>query len=160
MGLYVIDRIKDIINAYKGYSIDPRDIEEVLYSHPKVGQAACVGIPHECGAGELITAWVVPKEGETLTREEVREHCKVLAEFQQPNTFEISYKKLPEVGGKISKKLIRSSTWVRAGLGDRLEDSAIAKKASAAQALLVPFTVVVVPVEHIFVNNVCQLRTV
>ena len=62
----------------------------------QVGQAACVGIPHECGAGELITAWVVPKEGETLTREEVREHCKVLAEFQQPNTFEISYKKLPE----------------------------------------------------------------
>ena len=37
---------------------------------------------------------------------------------------------------------------------------AIAKKPSAAQALLVPFTVVVVPVEHIFVNNVCQLRTV
>merc|ERR1711865_90495 len=70
--LYVIDRMKDIINAYKGYSIDPRDIEEVLYSHPKVGQAACVGIPHECGAGELITAWVVPKEGQTLTRDEVR----------------------------------------------------------------------------------------
>jgi len=121
--LYVIDRMKDIINAYKGYSIDPRDIEEVLYSHPKVGQAACVGIPHECGAGELITAWVVPKEGQTLTRDEVREHCQVLAEFQQPNTFEISYKKLPEVGGKISKKLIRSASWVRAGLGDRLDVS-------------------------------------
>merc|ERR1719434_370679 len=49
--LYIVGRVKDIIPAYKGFNVAPRDLEEVLYSHPSVGQASVVGVWHPAGEG-------------------------------------------------------------------------------------------------------------
>merc|ERR1719436_663757 len=75
--LYVLGRVKDLIPTHRGFNVAPRDIEEVLYQHEQVGQAAVIGIPHPNGTGEMVVAWVTPKEGaQGLTVEALKEHCK------------------------------------------------------------------------------------
>jgi long-chain acyl-CoA synthetase len=71
---YVVDRKKDLI-IRGGYNVYPREVEEVLYEHPKIREAAVVGIPHD-EWGEEIGAAVVPMEGEELSPEEVSAYVK------------------------------------------------------------------------------------
>jgi long-chain acyl-CoA synthetase len=68
------DRKKDMIIA-GGYNVYPNEVEDVLYTHPAIMEAAVVGIPDE-RRGEVVKAFVVLKEGETLTEEELRAWCK------------------------------------------------------------------------------------
>lgn len=68
------DRKKDMIIA-GGYNIYPNEVENVLYTHPAILEAAVVGVPHET-RGEVVKAFVVLKEGESLTEEELRQWCK------------------------------------------------------------------------------------
>lgn len=74
--LYILGRVKDIIPAYKGFNVAPRDIEEILYAHPGVGQAAVVGAWHPSGAGEAVVAWVSAKAGAQLSSGELKLHCE------------------------------------------------------------------------------------
>jgi long-chain acyl-CoA synthetase len=71
----IVDRKKDMILGAGGFNIYPREIEEVLYQHPKVKSAAAVGIPVP-GKGERVKAYIVLKEGETATEEEILEFCR------------------------------------------------------------------------------------
>jgi long-chain acyl-CoA synthetase len=71
----IVDRKKDMILGAGGYNIYPREIEEVLYQHPKVQSAAAVGVPIP-GKGERVKAFVVLKEGQTATEEEILELCR------------------------------------------------------------------------------------
>ncbi len=66
---YITDRKKDLIK-YKGYSVYPREIEDVLYEHPSVKLCAVVGKPDPV-AGEIPKAFVVLKDGATATEEEI-----------------------------------------------------------------------------------------
>jgi long-chain acyl-CoA synthetase len=66
---YIVDRKKDMI-IRGGYNVYPREVEEVLYEHPAVAEAAVVGIPHD-ELGEEIGAAVKLKPGETVTAEEL-----------------------------------------------------------------------------------------
>lgn len=68
------DRKKDMIIA-GGYNIYPNEVEDVLYSHPSVLEAAVVGVPHET-RGEVVKAFVVLKAGQSLTEDELRLWCK------------------------------------------------------------------------------------
>jgi len=68
---YITDRKKDLIK-YKGYSVYPREIEDVLYEHPAVKLCAVIGKPDPV-ASELPKAFVVLKEGKTATAEEIKE---------------------------------------------------------------------------------------
>lgn len=68
------DRKKDIIIA-GGYNVYPNEVEEVLYSHPAVFEAAAVGVPDE-RRGEVVKAFVVLKEDQSITEEELRDWCK------------------------------------------------------------------------------------
>ncbi len=68
------DRKKDMIIA-GGYNIYPNEVENVLYTHPAVLEAAVVGVPHET-RGEVVKAFVVLKEGQSLTEEDLRAWCK------------------------------------------------------------------------------------
>ncbi len=68
------DRKKDMIIA-GGYNIYPNEVEDVLYSHPAILEVAVVGVPHET-RGEVVKAFVVLKEGASLTEEELRQWCK------------------------------------------------------------------------------------
>ncbi len=84
----VVDRKKDMINA-SGFKVFPRDVEEVLYMHPKVMEAVVVGIPHPERGDDTVKAFIVPKPGEKPTSEEIREFCKLqLAPYKVPRTIE------------------------------------------------------------------------
>jgi len=104
---FIVDRKKDMIIA-GGYNIYPREIDEVLYEHPKIADAVTIGIPHEY-RGETVKAFIVPKEGETLTEEEIIQFCEEkLAAYKRPKLLEFR-KELPKSAvGKILRKVLRA----------------------------------------------------
>lgn len=72
----VLGRIKDII-AKDGREISPVDVEEALFAHPAILEAAVFGLPSESSpAGELVAAWIKPKPGQNPSREEVLDFCR------------------------------------------------------------------------------------
>jgi long-chain acyl-CoA synthetase len=80
---YIVDRKKDLI-IRGGYNVYPREVEEVLYEHPKIREAAVVGVPHD-EWGEEIGAAVVLHEGEELSPEEVCAYVKErIAAYKYP----------------------------------------------------------------------------
>jgi long-chain acyl-CoA synthetase len=71
---FIVDRKKDLI-IRGGYNVYPREIEEVLYEHPAVAEAAVVGVPHG-ELGEEVGAAVTLKEGESVDEDTLREFIK------------------------------------------------------------------------------------
>jgi long-chain acyl-CoA synthetase len=104
---YIVDRKKDMIIS-GGFNVYPRDIEEVFFEHPKVLEAAAVGVPHP-KRGEQVKVFVVLKEGETCTEEEFITYCKdKLAAYKLPTIIEFK-EELPKTNvGKVLKKDLRS----------------------------------------------------
>jgi long-chain acyl-CoA synthetase len=103
---FIVDRKKDMIIA-GGFNIYPREIDEVLYQHPKIQDAVSIGIPDEY-RGETVKAFIVPKEGEAITEEEVFAFCEEkLAAYKRPKLLEFR-KELPKSAvGKILRKVLR-----------------------------------------------------
>jgi long-chain acyl-CoA synthetase len=80
---YIVDRKKDLI-IRGGFNVYPREIEEVLYEHPAVAEAAVIGLPHD-SLGEEIGAAVVEKQGATVDIDELRDFVKVrVAAYKYP----------------------------------------------------------------------------
>ncbi len=106
--VYIVDRKKDMIIA-GGYNIYPRDIDEVLFEHPKILEACAIGVP-DSYRGETVKAFVVMKPGESMTSEEVIGYCKEkLAKYKVPTTVEF-IDTLPKSGvGKILRKELRAT---------------------------------------------------
>ncbi|MEA3230519.1 MAG: AMP-binding protein, partial [Thermodesulfobacteriota bacterium] len=100
---FIVDRKKDMIIS-GGFNVYPRDIEEVLFEHPKIVEAAAIGLPHPT-RGEQVKAYIVLKEGETETREGIIEYCKEkLATYKLPTLIEFR-EELPKTNvGKVLKK--------------------------------------------------------
>jgi len=71
---FIVDRRKDLI-IRGGFNVYPREIEEVLYEHPAVAEAAVIGVP-DAALGEEVGAAVVLKAGETATTDDIREYVK------------------------------------------------------------------------------------
>jgi long-chain acyl-CoA synthetase len=85
--VFIVDRKKDMIIC-SGFNVYPRDVDEVLYANPKVMEACTVGVP-DPKRGETVKAFVVLKPGESMTVEEVIEHCrKSLAPYKVPTMVE------------------------------------------------------------------------
>ncbi len=107
---YIVDRIKDMIIS-SGYSVYPRDIDEVLFEHPKILEACAIGIPHP-KRGEAVKAFVILKQGETMTEKEVIDYCGTkLAKYKLPVVVEFR-KDLPKSDvGKILKKKLRTKEY-------------------------------------------------
>ena len=103
---YIVDRKKDMIIA-GGYNIYPRDIDEVLFQHPKILKACAVGIPDQW-RGETVKAFVVIKEGETATEQEIIDFCKEkLAPYKVPKIVEFR-EDLPEtMVGKVLRRALK-----------------------------------------------------
>jgi long-chain acyl-CoA synthetase len=101
----IVDRKKEMIIS-GGYNIYPRDIEEVLYEHPKVKEATAIGVPDEY-LGEVPKIFIVLKEGETATEEEFISYCKEkLAKYKVPRYVEFR-KELPKtLIGKILRRAL------------------------------------------------------
>jgi len=104
--LTIVDRKKDMVIA-GGYNIFPIEIDNVLFEHPKVLEACAVGVPDEY-RGETIKAFVVVKEGETLTEEEITAYCKEkLAAYKVPRKIEFM-DELPKTAvGKVLRRELR-----------------------------------------------------
>jgi long-chain acyl-CoA synthetase len=103
---FIVDRKKDMIIS-GGYNVYPREIDEVLYTHPKILDACCIGVPHPT-RGEQIKAFIVLKEGETATEKEIIDFCsKKLAKYKLPTMVEFR-SELPKSNvGKILRKVLR-----------------------------------------------------
>jgi long-chain acyl-CoA synthetase len=100
--LYLVDRKKDMINA-SGYKVWPREVEDVLYTHPAVREAAVVGIPDQY-RGETVKAVVSLKPGATATAAEIAEFCKArMAAYKYPRIVEF----LPELPKTVTGKILR-----------------------------------------------------
>ncbi|PTQ56365.1 MAG: Long-chain-fatty-acid--CoA ligase [Candidatus Carbobacillus altaicus] len=104
---YIVDRKKDMIIA-SGFNIYPREVEEVLYAHPGILEAAVIGVPHPY-RGETVKAFVVKKPGEALSEEEVIKFSRErLAAYKVPTEVEF----LPELPktmvGKVLRRALRN----------------------------------------------------
>lgn len=101
----IVDRKKDMIIA-GGFNIYPRDVEEVLYQHPKVKEAVVAGVPDEY-LGEIVKAYIVLREGETATEEEIIEFCrKNMAKYKVPRAVEFRSQLPKTMVGKILRRLL------------------------------------------------------
>jgi long-chain acyl-CoA synthetase len=99
---FITERKKDLI-IKGGENIAPREVEEVLFKHPKVAEAAVVGIPDDV-YGENIKAWVVLKPGQSATAEEIIEFCQTqLKRFKSPK--EVAF--LPALPKNLVGKILR-----------------------------------------------------
>jgi long-chain acyl-CoA synthetase len=97
----IVDRKKDMILAAGGFNVYPRDIEERLYEHPKVLEAAAIGVPVG-GTSQRPKVFVVLKEGETSSRRELIDWCKEgLAEYKIPRYVEFRDELPKTMVGKI-----------------------------------------------------------
>jgi long-chain acyl-CoA synthetase len=103
---YIVDRKKDMIIA-GGYNIYPREIDEVLYAHPKIKDAVAVGIPHPY-RGETVKAFIVLKEGRSATAGEITAYCKEnLAPYKVPKIIEFRDELPKSMMGKVLRKALR-----------------------------------------------------
>lgn len=107
--LYVVDRKKDMINA-AGFKVWPREVEDVLYTHPAVREAAVVGVPDPY-RGETVKAYVSLRPGACPAPEELAAYCKErLAAYKYPRVVEV----LPELPKTASGKILRRELRQRA----------------------------------------------
>ena len=102
---FIVDRKKEMIIA-SGYNIYPREIEEVLYEHPKVKEAVAYGVPHPY-RGETVKVAIVLKEGVTATPEEIIEFCRErLAHFKVPKIVEFRESLPKSLIGKVLRRVL------------------------------------------------------
>jgi acyl-CoA synthetase (AMP-forming)/AMP-acid ligase II len=108
--VYIVDRKTDMIIS-GGKNIYPREIEEVLYSHEAVLEAAVIGVPDEHW-GESVKAIVVLKDKKEVGEEEIISLCKEnLASYKKPKSVEFRQELPKNPSGKILKKMIREQYW-------------------------------------------------
>lgn len=102
---FIVDRKKDMIKT-RGENVYPREVEEALFRHPKVKDAVVVGLP-DSFSGEKIKAYLILKEGESATAEEVLTFCRTeLSKFKVPQEIEFR-KELPKtIIGKVLRRVL------------------------------------------------------
>lgn len=115
--LYYLDRLKDMIKS-GGENVYSKEVEDVLYTHPAVAEAAVVGVP-DGKWGEAVKALIVVKQGQKPDPDELIEHCRrEIAGFKCPKSIEFR-QSLPKTPlGKIDKKALRGPYWE--GLGRKI----------------------------------------
>lgn len=104
----IVGRIKDVV-IRGGENVYPREVEEYLYSHPKIQDVQCFGVPDE-RYGEELCAWVKLRDGETMTEEEVRDYCRGRIAHQKVPRYVRFVEEYPmTVTGKMQKYLMREA---------------------------------------------------
>jgi long-chain acyl-CoA synthetase len=104
---YIVDRKKDMIIA-SGFKVLPRDVEEVLFMHPKVMEAVVVGVPNQERGDDTVKAYIVPKpDVEPPTIEEIKEFCKLhLAPYKVPREVEFRQELPKTMVGKVLRRVL------------------------------------------------------
>ena len=110
---YIIDRKKDMIIA-GGFNVYPREIEEVLYKHAKVKEAAVIG-RQDAYRGETVKAFIVLREGEAATAAEIIEYCKQeMARYKCPKVVEFRQELPKSLIGKVLRRVLVEEEKVKA----------------------------------------------
>jgi len=105
----IVDRKKDMILGAGGYNIYPREIEEVLYAHPKVREACAFGVP-AAERGEEVRAIIVLKEGQSATAEEIIAYCRRnLAPYKVPRVVRFRQEMPKTLVGKILRRALKEA---------------------------------------------------
>ena len=108
--VYVQDRVKDMIVS-GGENVFPRVVEEALFKHPAVADAAVIGVPDEQW-GEAVKAIVVLREGQSATEEEIIEFCRdKLGGYERPRSVDFIAALPRNPTGKVLKKELREPHW-------------------------------------------------
>ncbi len=115
--LYIQDRVKDMIVS-GGENVYPRVVEDVLFQHPAIADAAVIGVPDEQW-GETVKAIVVLRQGMTATEEEIIDFCRgKLGGFERPRSVDFVAALPRNPSGKVLKRELREPYW--AGKGRRV----------------------------------------
>ena len=102
----IVDRKKDMILGAGGFNVYPREIEDVLYAHPKVLEAVAAGVPMG-QKGERVKVWIVLKEGETATEDEILAFCaENLAPYKRPRLVEFRDELPKTLVGKFLRRVL------------------------------------------------------
>jgi len=104
--VFLLDRLKDMI-LVSGYNVYPTQVEAQIYTHPSVEECLVAGVKDE-KRGEVVWAWVKPKDGETITDNDIKAHLKdKLSQTEIPRRIVIRDTALPKTAvGKLSRKLL------------------------------------------------------
>lgn len=134
---YLVDRSKDMIVA-SGFKVWPREVEDVLYQHPAVREAAVVGVPDEY-RGETIKAVVSLKAGETATEDEIKAYAREqLAAYKYPRVVEIVDELPKTTSGKIMRRLLQPTReqvmQMETSVGDMADDDTYPKLRISVEA--------------------------
>ncbi len=106
--IFIVDRKKDMLKT-SGYQVWPREIEEVLTTHPAVMEAGVAGVPDQA-KGEVAHAWVVLKNGQSATAEELRMYCRErLAPYKVPAHVEFRSELPKTMVGKVLRRALVES---------------------------------------------------
>lgn len=108
--IYIVDRKSDMIIS-GGFNIYPSEVENTLYEHPDVSEAAVVAVPDDHW-GEAVKAVVVLKKGATVTEQKLIEHCKQrLASFKKPRSVDFVSELPKNPYGKVIRRKIKEEYW-------------------------------------------------
>ena len=108
--IFIVDRKKDLIKP-GGFQVWPREVEEVIATHPAVAEVSVAGVPDEY-QGEAVKAWVVLREGQQVTVDELRAYCRErLVGYKVPKYVEFRAA-LPKtmVGKVLRRALVKDET--------------------------------------------------
>jgi long-chain acyl-CoA synthetase len=104
--ILITDRKKDLI-IVGGFNVYPRDVEDILFTHPKIALAAVVGVPDE-KSGEIVKAFIQLKPDETVTEDEIIEFCrKNMAGYKRPRVIEFREEVPVSNVGKVLRRVLR-----------------------------------------------------
>jgi long-chain acyl-CoA synthetase len=103
--IFIVDRKKDVIKP-SGFQVWPREVEEVISSHPAVLEVGVAGVPDDY-QGEAVKAWVVLRSGQEVTADEIRQHCRQkLAPYKVPKHIEFREGLPKSMVGKVLRRLL------------------------------------------------------
>jgi long-chain acyl-CoA synthetase len=112
--ILVTDRKKDLV-IVGGFNVYPRDVEDILFQHPKVELAAVIGAPDE-KSGEVVKAFVQLKPGETATEEEILEFCQEkMAGYKRPKKIEFRETLPVSNVGKVLRRVLKDEERKQSG---------------------------------------------
>jgi long-chain acyl-CoA synthetase len=107
--LFIVDRKKDLIKTTSGYQVWPREIEEVIATHPAVAEVGVAGVV-DPARGETVRAWVVLRAGQQATETELRDYCRGrLAPYKIPTRVEFRNELPKTMVGKVLRRALRDS---------------------------------------------------
>ncbi|HEX9697745.1 MAG TPA: long-chain fatty acid--CoA ligase [Actinomycetota bacterium] len=110
----IVDRKKEMI-IVGGFNVYPRDVEEVLFQHPKIQEAAVAGIPSK-KSGETVKAFIILKPGETATPEEIEAFCRErLTAYKVPKAYEFRDELPKTMVGKVLRRVLVEEEKAKSG---------------------------------------------